>query len=50
MSLASSRMTTHAKNKDVHPGYPDLPSPRREVLELGTNGQNSAEEKEEEAL
>ena len=51
LSLASSRMTTRAKNKDIHPGYVDLPSPRRvEALELGTNGQKSPEEKEEEAL
>ncbi|KAK2462444.1 hypothetical protein APHAL10511_005541 [Amanita phalloides] len=50
LSLASSRMTTRAKNKDVHPGYPDLSSPRRQTLESGTNGQKSTEEKEEEAL
>ena len=50
LSLASSRMTTRAKNKDVHPGYPDLPSPRREALASGTNGQKSTEEIEEEAL
>ena len=43
-------MTTHAKNKDIHPGYTDLPSPRHEALELGRNGQKSTEEKEEEAL
>ena len=50
LSLTSSRMTTHAKNKDIHPGYADLLSPHHEALESGRNGQKSTEEKEEEAL
>ena len=39
---ALSNMTTRAKNKDAHPGVPDMPTPRRTHQEVEESREKAA--------